>query len=738
MDMFSGLNPQQRKAVTADLGPVLVLAGPGSGKTRVLANRIAYLIGSLGVHPYAILAVTFTNKAAKEMEARVARLVGAGLTNGMLLGTFHGVCARILRREVEHLPYKSNFVIFDSDDQEGVVKRAIRDLNVDEKRFRAASVHAAISRAKNELILPDAYPILTYRDEVVSRIYQLYQQILINSNAMDFDDLLLWTTTLMNENPAVLEKYARRFEHVLVDEFQDTNQVQYQLLHQLSSYHKNLFVVGDEDQSIYRWRGADYRNVLRFEEDNPGALKILLEQNYRSTTTVLDAARAVIDRNNRRTPKHLFSDRGEGEKIVLHEAPTDKLEAAFVADKIGELLKVNRISGGEIAVMYRTNAQSRLLEEALLQRGIPHRVVGAQRFYGRREVKDVLAYLRLVHNPSDEISLVRAINVPPRGIGEKTLVTLQAVARQANASAGDIVLDLGRGSNSLYWSAFSARTSMLFSEFGAQLASWIAHKDDLPLPSLFDRILADIGYRAYIDDQSEEGLDRWGNVEELRRIAFEYQDRGLVEFLENQALVSDQDTLPEMMNVPTLLTLHAAKGLEFSRVFITGLDDGLLPMLRDTAEDPEEEMAEERRLFYVGMTRAKDCLYLVRADTRYARGAFAEALPSRFLQDIPGRLLRGRSPTRERGRRRSPSYATWDSPSSGGSAPSLLDKPRPDKEVTRLYRPGMRVRHGEYGEGIVLSSAVRNGDEEVDIFFEKIKRSKVFIASLARLEVLNK
>ena len=384
----------------------------------------------MGVRPYNILAVTFTNKAAREMENRVSGLL-EGSAPGLMLGTFHAICARILRREAEFLPFQSNFVIFDADDQEALVKRAIREMNLDEKLYRPAGVHAAISRAKNEMILPETYPVQNYRDEIVARIYRHYQELLVASNAVDFDDLLLYTAQLLEENPGVRERYARRFEHVLVDEFQDTNLVQYVLLRHLASYHHNIFVVGDEDQSIYRWRGADYRNVLRFEEDYPERQKILLEQNYRSTQTVLDAARAVIDRNAHRTPKRLVTDRGQGDKLTLYEASDDYAEAAYVVDTIQQLLHGSRTQGGDFAVMYRTNAQSRLLEEAFLRAGLPYRLVGAQRFYGRREVKDLIAYLRLVHNPADEVSLARVINVPPRGIGDKTLVALQLQARQA-------------------------------------------------------------------------------------------------------------------------------------------------------------------------------------------------------------------------------------------------------------------------------------------------------------------
>ena len=445
MDFLDKLNPAQKRAVTAGEGPVLVLAGPGSGKTRVLTQRIAYLIGYEGVRPYQMLAVTFTNKAAREMEHRVQQLLGEEMTRGLLLGTFHAICARILRRESEKLPVNSDFVIFDADDQQSVVKNAIRELNLNEKLYRPVAVHAAISRAKNELIGPDDFPVVTYRDEAVKRIYKRYQELLTASNGVDFDDLLLMTTNLLADNPDVREKYAQRFHHVLVDEFQDTNIAQYNLVKHLSCAHRNIFCVGDPDQSIYRWRGADYRNVQRFEQDFPQSQTILLEQNYRSKQTILDAAMAVIDRNPRRKRKQLFTERGAGEKIVFYEALDDYGEASFVVDTIAQLVASRQCEPGECAVMYRTNAMSRLIEEAFLQARLPYRLVGAQRFYGRREVKDMIAFLRLVQNKDDDISLARVINVPPRGIGDKTIQLLHNVAQTAQVSPGDVLLDLARG-----------------------------------------------------------------------------------------------------------------------------------------------------------------------------------------------------------------------------------------------------------------------------------------------------
>ncbi len=750
MDILSQLNPQQQEAVTAGAGQVLVLAGPGSGKTRVLTHRIAYLVGSLGVRPHNILAVTFTNKAAREMEARLGRLLGED-GKGIWLGTFHANCARILRREDQYLPYKSNFVIFDSDDQETLVKRAIRDLRLDEKLYRPASLHAAISTAKNNLISAKTYPIRNYRDEVVARVYQRYGELLLENNAVDFDDLLLLSVKLLQENDDVRERYARRFEHVLVDEFQDTNTVQYELIKLLGSDHHNIFVVGDEDQSIYRWRGADFRNVLRFETDYPQCHKILLEQNYRSVQTVLDAARAVIDKNDHRTPKRLFSDRGQGEKIVVYEAGDDTGEAAYVVDRIANLLLTRAAQGGDFAVMYRTNAQSRLLEEAFLRSGLPYRLVGAQRFYGRREVKDIIAYLRLVQNPADEVSLGRVINVPARGIGDKTMVALQLAARQGGqpAAPGAVLLDLGRsGSASPYWKALGGRGAILLSDFGALLAGWVdAHAAGATLPDLFDRIVEEIGYKDYIDDGSEEGADRWGNVEELRRLAFEYRERGLTAFLENLALVSDQDTLPEGVDAPTLLTLHAAKGLEFEQVFIVGLDEGLLPHSR--SRDDPEEMAEERRLFYVGLTRAKNRLYLVRAERRSSYGSYEEAVPSRFLDDLPETLVQQQgissSSNYRRGgfgsqrEERKDRYSRWESPT-----PAPGGGPRPGqpaygysahKPVERRYSPAMRVKHPIWGEGMVIESRVQDGDETVDVIFESVGFKRL-AASLANLEII--
>ncbi len=721
MDLLSGLNPQQQQAVSAGTGPVLVMAGPGSGKTRVLTNRVAYLIGAMGVRPYHILAVTFTNKAAREMEARVITLLGEQ-ARGVTLGTFHATCAKILRREAEHLPFDSNFVIFDDDDQLGLVKRALSEMNLDEKRYRPQGIHGSISAAKNELLLPDDYPVQNYRDEVVKRVYTRYQQLLLSNNAVDFDDLLLWVAKLLEDNPTVREKYARRFEHVLVDEFQDTNMAQYTLLKHLASFHGNIFCVGDGDQSIYRWRGADYRNILRFEEDFPSAQVILLEKNYRSTQGILDVAMAVIDRHPHRRPKKLFTDRGAGAKAQLHETYDDRAEAQYVVDTIASLVARKQALPGDFAVMYRTNAQSRLLEEAFLHNNLPYKLVGAQRFYGRREVKDVIAYLRIVHNPNDEFSLTRAINIPPRGIGDKTVIALRTQAQKVSLSPGELLLELARNNETPSREAFQGRALGALVNFGGRFDAWRSLAADVSPLVLMDRILDDVEYHAYIDDGTEEGQDRWDNVMELRRLAAEYQDRSLGDFLQDIALVADQDTLETNASVPTLLTLHAAKGLEFPIVFLVGMNDGTLPHSR-SFDDPES-MLEERRLLYVGITRAKDRLFLVHSQNRSAYGYAEPAEPSRFLAEIPLDLVDDTAPRRSSLSHRSTpaSPVRWQAPT--GSAPILQAQ----------FKAGMHVNHPTWGDGLVLNSRIQDNDEIVDVFFNDMGLKRV-IASMAKLAV---
>jgi len=725
-DLLDFLNSQQQQAVAAPAGPTLVLAGPGSGKTRVLTYRIAYLVGVMNIPAYHILAVTFTNKAARQMGERVTKLLG-DQAEGIWLGTFHAICGRILRREADLLPVDRNFVIFDADDQETLMKNIIRENNLDEKLFRPGSVLDAISRAKNELLTPDNFPVNNFRDDQVRRLYIQYQQRLVRNNAMDFDDMLLYTSQLLEDFPVVRETYGHKFEHILVDEFQDTNLAQYAILRNLARQHHNLYLVGDEDQSIYRWRGADYRNIQRFQTDFKDSRTILLEQNYRSTQTILDTAVAIIDRNPNRTRKSLFTERKGGDKVTLVVAADDRDEADRVVASIREGITRGKQNPSSYAIMYRTNAQSRLLEEAFRREGINYRLVGAQRFYGRREVKDAIAFLRLVYNPKDEISLRRVINVPPRGIGDKTLEKLAQVATQLDRSMGETLLELASGSPEL--EALMGRETPRLAQFGRLLRDWRERASKNTPAILFDRVVEDTGYTAYIQDHSEEGMDRWENVLELRAVLVEYDEQGLAAFLEAMALVADQDTLPDQLDAPTMLTLHAAKGLEFDQVFITGLDEFLLPHSR--SRDDEEALAEERRLFYVGVTRARKKLTLTRALRRRSPyGSFEATIPSRFLDDLPTELLQGSArglPSRFSDGRKEP-YSRWESPYFTSAA-------RPAEPAKTRFKAGMQVRHKTYGRGVVKTSRLDHGDETVEVYFEG-HGLKALVASLAKLEIL--
>lgn len=732
-DLLSGLNPQQQKAVTASPGPTLILAGPGSGKTRVLTQRIAYLVQQ-GTPPYRIMAVTFTNKAAREMRDRIEKLLGGSL-GGLTIGTFHSICARFLRREAERLDVTRDFVIFDDADQVALVKQVMDKLKLDDKQYRPQGLLAAISKAKNELISPEEYRAETYFAEIAGRVYAEYQKSLRQNNALDFDDLLVGVVALFRKHPDVLKKYQDFYDHVLVDEFQDTNTAQYALLRLMTAAKRNLYVVGDPDQSVYRWRGADYRNVRRFQDDYPDAITILLEQNYRSTQLILEAAMAVIDKNTGRTHKQLFTERNGGLKIQVHEAYNEDEEGRYIVETIATLSLRERLNPGDVAVMYRTNAQSRAIEAAFIQAGLPYRLVGGTRFYSRREVKDVLAFMRLVHNPADSVSLLRVINVPPRGLGAKTLETLQQAADSAGIAMSAILRDLGANrNNSEYAKTFSGKAGGSLGDFGEMLNGWVAAKESLPVAKLIDLILRDTEYQHYINDGSDEGEERWENVMELRGVAAETPEVSLAALLEEVALVADVDSLDETNSVgPTLLTLHAAKGLEFPVVFITGLDEGLLP--HERSKENDEEMAEERRLMYVGLTRAKDRVFLTRAFRRAIYGDSGVTQPSRFLGDIPTKLLSGHlSSTKSETMGAYRRATTWETPS-----PSTIGRAaspsRPRLEPTGRYRTGQRVKHPTFGEGIIVESRGEGDDEMVTVVFEAtgVKR---LMANVVELKVL--
>lgn len=726
MDTLADLNSAQRQAVTAPPGPILVLAGPGSGKTRVLTRRIAYRVNQLGADPGAIMAVTFTNKAAREMVARLENIKGpersgSNSLRSLNIGTFHSLCARILRREAGRLPFTNEFVIFDESDQRSLIKQIFKELNLDPKQIQPRRIHDAISRSKNELVDIKSFMAESYFQEIIQRVFERYQQLLLANNALDFDDLLLNVVKLLERDPDTQSRYQARFLHILVDEFQDTNTAQYQLLRLLAGDHPDLFVVGDPDQSIYRWRGADYRNVRRFQEDYPGAQTILLEQNYRSTQTILDVAMAVIDRVKGRQKKELFTEREGGERVVLHEAYDENDEGAFVVETIAMLTLNAAYEPGDCAIMYRTNAQSRALEEAFLRVNLPYRLVGAQRFYGRREVKDIIAYLRLIHNPMDQVSLLRVINTPARGIGAKTIEKLLDTAERHGQSPVQLLCRLAEEPETAMVQDFSGRARKALLDLAEPLNRWLHQKSQLSLLDLMDAVIGDTGYRQYLDDGTDEGLERWENLQELRRVAYEMGELDLTIFLEQVALVSDQDTLTNDQNAPTLLTLHSAKGLEFPVVFIIGLDDGVLPHQRSF--DDVEAMAEERRLFYVGVTRAKDRLILTRSFRRGLAGPSVLSEPSRFLLDLPPQLVEGELPGPhnwiETAYRQ---QTTWD------SAPRPVPEPR--------YRVGMRVKHPSFGEGIVINTQIDVDDEELAIEFEHAGL-KHLVASMANLEVLD-
>ncbi len=753
MDFLEELNPDQQQAVTTIEGPVLALAGPGSGKTRALTHRIAYLIKGRGVAPWNIMAVTFTKKAAREMKIRLEKMLTPNQVNSLSVGTFHALCARLLRRDIEALGhYDRNFVIYDTNDQEAVVKRAIRDLDYDEKQWKPRTIHYAISKAKNEMITPQKFQARTYQEEILARVYERYQQMLIESNALDFDDLLFVTHRLFRRNQPILEKYQQHYRHVMVDEFQDTNMVQYDLTRMLAGGYRNVFVVGDLDQGIYSWRGADYRNVLRFREDYPEHKLILLARNYRSTETILVAARQLISKNQNRIDNDLFTRRGQGAKIQVIEAYNEQEEANFVVNQIQRLQEEENFPPGEFAVMYRINAQSRILEEAFVAHNMPYLLVRGTRFYDRKEIKDALAYLRLVHNPEDSVSLGRIINVPARAIGAKTMADLYGWARQLGVTPWQAIRQLVAGdeagqtggddlqssrSPAAPPAPFKTRARKSLLAFGRLMNMLIGAKKKLTLPELFDLMIARSGYKNFVQDKTPIGEDRWDNLLELRRVAEETTnpegDEPLAQFLEDVALVSDVDALGEEDSAPALLTLHTAKGLEFSVVFMIGMEDGLFPHQRSF--DDVEQMEEERRLAYVGITRAKDRLYLTRSFRRYVYGFDETTTPSRFLKDLPPKLLKEVYGQGTRGGLSSTGGKQFTPRQTAQQVSSRWNQGR-DVDATpqvARYKVGDQVYHRKFGEGTVIAVELESNDELIQVAFPN-QGIKKLSASIAPLE----
>ena len=750
---LSTLNPQQRIAVENTEGPLLVLAGAGSGKTRVLTYRVAHLMEK-GVPAWKILAITFTNKAAKEMAERVQALTGEAGSEAWI-STFHACCARILRRDIEKLGYKRQFAIYDEDDRMSVIKAVLKELNLGDKEYPPKAVKAAISDAKNRMLSPDEWLRDAgddFRNRKYYEAYRLYERTLKGNNALDFDDLLVKTLELLAEQPPVLEYYQNRFDYILVDEYQDTNRAQYELVRLLTGKKRNLCVVGDDDQSIYGWRGADIRNILDFEKDFPDAKVVKLEQNYRSTGNILDAANQVIAHNQGRKEKALWTQAGEGEKIALYHALDERDEAAFIAAMTRKLI-AHGARAGDVAVLYRTNAQSRVLEEAFVRGGIPYHVYGGQKFYERREVKDLIAYMRALVNPDDDVSLRRIINEPKRGIGETTVEALQSYASSAEMSLMSAVLDVENA-------PLAARPKKLIGEFAELMIDLTEALYEKTASEFLEFMIDKTGYvRALEAVKSDENAARIENIRELQGAVTEFErlnpEGGLADFLENVALVADTDSLNEGGGSVTLMTLHSAKGLEFDNVFLPGMEENIFPLARTSYDD--ELMEEERRLAYVGITRAKKRLFLSHARSRALYNSRSANELSRFVSEIPARLLTDGT-QRGDARRVPPPSAGHGFDRSGGSGyysgrgtgakPAAPSKPglgipgvqkgfggfvgsqaRSAKPIA-LFRVGDRVIHRSFGRGRVVEVMGAGEEQRVRVAFDG-SVEKVFSASIA-------
>ena len=708
--LLDGLNREQQQAVQHTEGPLLILAGAGSGKTKVLTVRIAYLLAQ-GVNPYEILAITFTNKAAKEMKSRVEGLVG-DVANRIWLSTFHSFCAKFLRFELDNfLGYNSNFTIYDTSDSQVVIKAALKALNLDDKYYPVGAMISAISDAKNKLMFASDYrkQARDFYQQKVADVYEYYERELRKNNALDFDDLLLVAVKLLQSNAAVLDKYSKRFKYVMIDEYQDTNHAQYLLAYLLSSHWKNIAVVGDADQSIYAWRGADIQNILDFEKDYPNCTSIKLEQNYRSTKIILDAANAVIDHNEGRPEKNLWTDKVEGAKIQHFTAQSEHEEAAFIGDTIVKKHDIHGVPYGDMAILYRTNAQSRVLEEALIKRALPYTMVGGTKFYDRKEIKDVLAYLRVLYNPFDDLSLLRIINVPKRSIGATTVSKLQVYARENGTSLFMTLTQLH------LVDTIKGKTKEKLEEFGILIFTLVAEMDDKSVLDILEAILDRTGYLAQLEESTDpQDQARAENIGELLSVAKDFQDTnptGTVEdFLEQVALVNDVDSFEQEESKVTLMTLHAAKGLEFPIVFLGGLEEGLFPHSR-TLMNPEE-IEEERRLAYVGITRAEKELYISNATTRTVFGRTSSYLPSRFIDEIPAELVDGL-----RAKRRIPDDIKPTVPRHMSVASRPVTKPIIRNEVIADWKVGDTAIHSKWGNGKVVNVSGEGAGMKLTIEF---------------------
>ncbi|WP_214754291.1 MULTISPECIES: DNA helicase PcrA [unclassified Exiguobacterium] len=730
-ELVKGMNPPQAEAVKYTDGPLLIMAGAGSGKTRVLTHRVAYLMASKQIAPWNILAITFTNKAAREMKDRIARLVG-GVADDIWISTFHSMCVRILRRDIDRIRYDRNFSILDSSDQLTAIKQVLKELNLDPKKYEPRTLLGMISNHKNELRTPqDAAGLVGNNpyEKVISDVYTAYEKKLKQNNVLDFDDLIMKAIQLFQEAPDVLAFYQKKFQYIHVDEYQDTNRAQYTLVKLLAQAHENLCVVGDSDQSIYRWRGADIANILTFEKDYPSAHVILLEQNYRSTKRILEAANGVIQNNSSRKDKKLWTENVEGEKLLLHVASDDRDEAFFIINQMKEL-RQEGIDYGEMAVLYRTNAQSRGLEEMLLKSNIPYKMVGGTKFYERKEIKDILAYLRLIANPDEDISFVRVVNEPKRGIGAATVDKLGDFAGMQGVSLMEAIRDIEL-------SGIAPRTATKLAEFRQLMVDLRQMADYLSISELIEEVLKKSGYEEMLKiEKTLEAESRLENLQEFLSVAQNFEkesdEQTLVAFLTDLTLVSDLDTLEEVdeLHQVTLMTLHSAKGLEFPVVFLIGMEEGLFPHSR-ALNDPEE-MEEERRLAYVGITRAEKRLYLTRAQSRMLYGRFQNNPESRFLHELPETLLERSGKAKK--------AMPWNPVESPGKLPvnGFSSKPKPKLAQSSGaesigWNVGDKANHKKWGQGTVVQTRGEGDQLELDIAFPAVGIKRL-LAKFAPIE----
>ena len=757
MDLLENLNDKQKEAVLATEGPCLVIAGAGSGKTKVLTHKIAYLIEEKKIKPWNILAITFTNKAAKEMQERITNLIGEKAAE-MWIGTFHSICVRILRRYIDRIGYNSDFVIFDTSDQKTLIKQCIKQLNLDDKIFTDRGVLAEISNSKNEMLTPEQYSVRTngeLRKEKIAKLYEMYQKKLKENNALDFDDIINLTIQILTENPDVLEYYSGKFQYVLVDEYQDTNKAQFMLITLLSGRHGNITVVGDNDQGIYSFRGADISNILNFERDFPGTKIIKLEQNYRSTKAILDAANAIIKHNEKKYEKNLWTEQVGGQLPEVARLDNEYEEANFIVEQINKLKREEYYKNKDFTVLYRMNAQSRSIEDIFRRENIPYKMIGGLKFYERKEIKDAIAYLRLIFNPSDNLSLKRIINEPKRGIGQTSMEKIETIAATNGISMYETIKKAEQfGLNKVFANS---------REFINTIEEITAKKDKMLISEILKEVLSKTGYTKALElENTAQAESRIENLDEFLTVAMEFEEENaensLAEFLESITLSSDIDGMEETEDSVTLMTLHSAKGLEFPVVFLIGMEEGLFPSYKSIGE--QRELEEERRLCYVGITRAKEHLFLTCAKQRTIFGSTSCNQISRFIEEIPKELLTGADELTKPSKLKENTEWTYGNKFNNKVTSYVvqdgsMNKPKnnfafrtaesflsniaaskgTDVDLSQ-YKMGQTIYHKKFGEGVITEIATEGDDLKLDISFEKVGHKRL-MAKYANLEIRN-